>query len=77
MDKEFNEWVARSIPASRPMTQGDMVYLKAAWLEATRRADKRAREECAEICDALDERHYNVIPDECAKAIRATIAEDK
>lgn len=79
-NKEFNEWVARSIPPSLPMTQGDMVYLRAALIEATRRADKRAREECCEIVrserianECALEEAYNMALTHAEQAIRATI----
>ena len=44
-DKEFNKWVAKTIPAQFPMSQTDMYLLKAAWIESAR----REREECKRI----------------------------
>lgn len=52
------------------------------WLESARRADKRAREECAATVATLAERPYDNNPEFSAllhaeAAIRATIPEDR
>ena len=83
-DKEFNAWVARAIPPFRAMTQGEMFWIKAAWNESARRADKRAREECCEIvraerianeCACESDDAYNIALTHAEQAIRATIPE--
>jgi len=90
IDEEyFNRWVASAYPPTRALSGSESFWIKAAWLEATRRADRRAREECAEICKRKAESileanlpRYQVewilsAVNSFVDAIRATIAEDK
>lgn len=77
-EKEFNEWVAKSIPPHRPMTQGEMFYIRAAWFASARGADSKARLECERIALKYSQA-YGQIDDAMAIArdIRATIPEDQ
>lgn len=93
---EFIDWAKENIALHRryesldlrtkngAFISQDARELYAAWLESARRADKRAREECMEICSELRRDNYAgenedwiAGADDCAKAIRATIKEDK
>ena len=74
---EFDEWATLQgyIPGFN-----SYCHAKKAWLESARRADRQAREECAEICDKIGSteksEHGRYIAAECASAIRDTIAEE-
>lgn len=79
MNEEFNEWLASAYPPTRPLNGAEAFWIKAAWLEATRRADRNARLECAEICRDIY-RNYecsHIGADLCEQSIRATIPEDQ
>ena len=80
--KEFEEWAERNLFHMRAVwfarSHVDGAYRDCrtqdawvAWLEATRRADKLARLECAEICESVSHQCMS-----CGSAIRATIKEE-
>lgn len=82
--KEFEEWAERNLFHMRAVwfarSHVDGAYRDCrtqdawvAWLESARCADRKAREECAEICDRLKAAGAW----ECAEEIRATIKEDQ
>lgn len=72
MDEEFEKWATE-----QGFFRGEAAWAlaKLTWLEATRRADRKAREECAEICKQRTLACGNVA-EKCSEAIRATIKED-
>lgn len=83
-DKEFNAWLAVHYPLTRALSGAEAYWIKSAWDEATRRADKRAREECCEIvraemianeCKLESDEAYNTALTHAEQAIRATIKE--
>lgn len=62
--KDFDEWLSKN--------SYQIGLLWECWLESARRADKRAREECAVIC----EQHEIYTSLDCADFIRSTIQEE-
>lgn len=61
----------------------DRIVARMAWLESARRADRKAREECARLCSELRRDNYAgetedwiAGADDCAEEIRATIKEE-
>ena len=53
-EKEFNEWMASAYPPTRPLSGAETFWIKAAWFESARRADKRNEARIAELQTALD-----------------------
>lgn len=83
--RNFKVWAATQHYCLRFLTEHDEYDYSntqsawEAWLEATRLADRRAREECAEICGKVWVQKDNVAVDavrSCQEAIRATIKEE-
>jgi len=66
--KEFEEWVDKT----GPYWNQEIRIMYEAWVEATRRANKRTRHECADLCNNL---RYSEAW-KCAEEIRATIPEE-
>ena len=90
--KEFEEWaIDEGFSVDRYIESELYRYTKtqisyAAWLAATRRADRKAREECCEIvrsrkvaieCATEFDKAYNRAVEYLAQAILSTIPEDK
>lgn len=63
MNEEFNEWLASAYPPTRPLNGAEAFWIKAAWLEATRRAEEKSAIRIGELESALTEialyAHYN------------------
>lgn len=88
--KEFEEWATKDIykmrsnHVERSPHSGKYEYpteeLWKAWREATRCADRKAREECAEICERIGRNENSedgrYIAEECSSAIQDTIKEE-
>lgn len=75
MDEEFHDWAM-----NKNLVLGSTAYYtaKQAWIEATRRADRKARLECAAICGRVWVQQAEGIAAarSCQEAIRATIPEE-
>lgn len=76
---EFKRWVISCGLQNEEYAVRSIMFhaWNAAWLEASRRADRKARIECAEICRDVH-RNYEcsrIGADLCKHAIRATIKE--
>lgn len=77
---EFDTFWNKFVSEKRDIGLSGYSYGLEMWLESARRADRQAREECAEICDKIGSteksEHGRYIAAECASAIRDTIAEE-
>lgn len=69
---EFDTFWNKFVSEKRDIGLSGYSYGLEMWLESARRADKRAREECAEIC----EQHEIYTFLDCADFIRSTIQEE-
>lgn len=75
MMDEFEEWWRSEFVGPGSAIGVDKEFARRIWLESARRADKRAREECEEICARLRSRDYCVDVRKVEREIRATIPE--
>lgn len=54
-DNEFESWLAVHYPLTSSLSGAEVYWIKSAWFESAKRADRKAREECAEICKSTKE----------------------